>query len=85
LEEKKNGMKTAKDFIEQKGKPKNTQISRLPEFGEDVHFKSFFNNFYPCIKQDFGQWNQLDTGTSANQDLDKVTNQQKQAAKSLFD
>lgn len=24
LEEKKNGMKTAKDFIEQKGKPKNT-------------------------------------------------------------
>ena len=63
LEEKKNGMKTAKDFIEQKGKAKNTQISRLPEFGEDVHFKSFFNGFYPCIKQDFGQWNQLDTNT----------------------
>lgn len=50
LEEKKNGMKTAKDFIELKGKPKNTRISRIPEFGEDVHFKSFFNGFYPCIK-----------------------------------
>lgn len=46
-------MKFAKDFIEQKGKPKNTQITRLPEFGEDVHFKSFFNDFYPCVKQDF--------------------------------
>ncbi len=49
LEEKKNGMRYAKDFIEQKNKPKNTKICRLPEFGEDVHFKSFFNGFYPCI------------------------------------
>jgi hypothetical protein len=84
LEEKKNGMKYAKDFIEQKGKPKNTQISRLPEFGEDVHFKSFFNGFYPCIAQDYGKFKNLDTNT-ANLDLEKVANQQREASKQLFD
>jgi hypothetical protein len=57
----------------------------LPEFGEDVHFKSFFNGFYPCIKQDFGQWNNLNTDTHANQDLERLANQQKEAAKELFD
>ena len=66
-------MKTAKDFIEQKGKPKNTRISRIPEFGEDVHFKSFFNGFYPCISQDYGKGKGLDTNT-ANLDIDKVAN-----------
>jgi len=49
-EEKKSGMLMAKDFIQQKGKDPKTRISRLPEFGEDTHFKSFFNGFYPCIK-----------------------------------
>jgi hypothetical protein len=74
LEEKKNGMKIAKDFIEQKGKPKNTRISRIPEFGEDVHFKSFFNNFYPIIKQDFGKDKGADMNTGPNQDIDKLSN-----------
>ena len=84
LEEKQNGMKTAKDFIEQKGKPKNTRISRLPEFGEDVHFKSFFNGFYPCIAQDYGKFKNIDTST-ANLDIEKMANKQKEAAKQLFD
>jgi len=49
-------MQFAKQFINDKGKPKNTRISRIPEGAEDAHFKSFFNGFYPCIKQDFGKW-----------------------------
>ena len=66
LEEKKSAMKFAKDFIIQKNKPRNTQVTRLPEFGEDVHFKSFFNDFYPAIKQDFGEFSNMDTSTHAN-------------------
>eukprot|EP00347_Sterkiella_histriomuscorum_P023803 403333332 len=84
LEEKKNGMLTAKNFIEQKGKPKNTRISRIPEHAEDTHFKSFFNGFYPCLKQDFGVAKGFDA-TTANLDIEKMANQQKQAAKQLFD
>ena len=85
LEEKKSAMKIAKDFITEKQKPAKTQISRLPENGEDSHFKSFFNDFYPPIKQDYGEWKQLDTDTHANQDLEKVANKQRQAKKALFD
>ena len=66
-------MLTAKNFIEQKGKPKNTRITRLPEFGEDAHFKSFFNNFYPCIQQDFGIAKGYDANT-ANLDIEKMAN-----------
>jgi len=54
-------MKFAKDFIEEKGKPKNTKVSRIPEGAEDTHFKSFFNGFYPCIAQDYGQFKNMDT------------------------
>jgi len=89
LEEKKTGMLIAKDFIIKNGKPANTRITRLPEFGEDVHFKSFFNGFYPCIKQDFAiaKSKQMDgnaTATTAS-DVEKLANQQKKAAKQLFD
>ena len=73
LEEKKNGMQYAKNFIEQKGKPKNTRISRIPEGTEDTYFKSFFNGFYPCIAQDYGQFKGLDTDKK-NLDMDKVAN-----------
>ena len=74
LEEKKRGMLIAKDFIQEKGKPTNTRITRLPEFGEDVHFKSFFNGFYPCIKQDFGNLKGLDM-SQANFQVDQMANQ----------
>ena len=72
----------AKDFIIQKGKPTNTRITRLPEFGEDVHFKSFFNGFYPCIKQDFAkhQFKGIADATGAPE-VDKMANQQREAAK----
>ena len=67
-------MLIAKDFIQEKGKPTNTRITRLPEFGEDVHFKSFFNGFYPCIKQDFGNLKGLDM-SQANFQVDQMANQ----------
>ena len=73
LEEKKEGMLTAKAFIESKGKPKNTKISRIPEGAEDTHFKSFFNGFYPCVKQDFGVGKGFNVDT-ANFDLEKLAN-----------
>lgn len=87
LEEKKSGMLIAKDFIEQKGKPKNTRISRLPELGEDVHFKSFFAGFYPCVSRDAGRARQLDESATATgaAEVEKLANQQRQAAKLLFD
>jgi len=66
-------MRIAKDFIDQKNKPKNTRISRLPEFGEDVHFKSFFNGFYPCISKDQGKFKNFDPET-ANLNLEKIAN-----------
>ena len=85
LEEKQNGMLTAKAFIDSKGKPKNTKISRIPEGAEDTHFKSFFNGFYPCVKQDYGVGVKGFSADTASFDLDKIANQQKQAAKELFD
>lgn len=77
LEEKKSGMLMAKDFITQNGKPTNTRITRLPEFGEDVHFKSFFNGFYPCIKQDYAKFKTMDPGATATgaAEVDKLANQ----------
>lgn len=53
-DEKKNSMFYARDYITQKGKPKNTKISRIPEKTEDSYFKSFFDGFYPAIKQNIG-------------------------------
>ena len=52
VSEKKNSMIYAKEYITQKGKPKNTKVSRIPERTEDAYFKSFFDGFYPAIKQD---------------------------------
>ena len=83
LEEKKSGMLIAKDFIIKRGKPSNTRITRLPEFGEDVLFKSFFNGFYPCLKQNFAKIKGLDESATATTaaDIEKMANQQRQAAK----
>ena len=51
--EKYAGMKIGKDFIKNNNKPKGTKLSRVPEGTEDSTFKSFFNDFYPCVAQDF--------------------------------
>ena len=79
--EKQMGIKYARDFVKENNKPKGTQISRVPQGCEDTHFKSFFENFYPMVKQDFG----ADTGTTANQDISKVAQQQARAKELLFD
>ena len=77
-------MMFAKEFIEQKGKPKNTRISRIPEFAEESHFKSFFNGFYPCIKQDYRDFKGGITGTGEF-DMGVMAKREHQAAKALFD
>ena len=81
LEEKKNGMLFAKQFIQDKGKPKNTRITRLGEEGEDVLFKSFFEGFYPAVKTDYGAELHLDGQT----DIEKVATQQRQASKKVLE
>jgi len=47
-------MKIAKDFVKKNGKPAGTKISRIPQGTEDSTFKSFFENFTPPLKQDYG-------------------------------
>ena len=47
-------MKIAKDFVKANNKPAGTKISRIPQGTEDTTFKSYFDNFYPVLKQDFG-------------------------------
>ena len=65
--EKAAGMKVAKDFVKQHNKPKGTKVSRLPQGTEDSTFKSYFDGFYPFLKEDFGAGKGVDTSTSADQ------------------
>jgi hypothetical protein len=69
-------MQMAKDFIEKKGKDPKTRISRLPELGEDTHFKSFFNGFYPCLSHDFASQKQMGGATATGAaEVEKLANQ----------
>ena len=77
-------MKYAKDFVTNNGKPKGTKISRIPQGCEDTNFKSFFEEFYPAIKQDFGGPGNL-ANTHADQDISKVAAQQVRAKQLLFE
>lgn len=54
VEEKKNALIIGKSFVKSHNKPKGTRVSRIVENGEDVHFKSYFNGFYPILKKDHG-------------------------------
>lgn len=45
-EEKNKAILTARDFRDQREKSKKTSIVKVPEFGEDAVFKSFFVDFY---------------------------------------
>lgn len=65
-------MKIAKDFVKQNNKPKGTKITRVGQGCEDSTFKSFFENFYPALKQDFREGPNKGKG-NANQDLGAVS------------
>ena len=53
-EEKKNALIIGKSFVKKNNKPKGTRVSRIVEGAEDVHFKSFFDDFYPILKRENG-------------------------------
>lgn len=82
--EKYAGMKIGKDFIKNNNKPKGTKLSRIPEGTEDSTFKSFFNDFYPCVAQDFAN-DPVSAKTSANQSLEAMAGQVAKAKKVMFD
>lgn len=50
IEEKKQSLQIGKGFVSSKNKPKGTRVTRIVENGEDYHFKSFFDGFYPMLK-----------------------------------
>jgi len=83
-QEKYAGMKIAKDFVKTKGKPANTKISRLPQGTEDSNFKSFFDGFYPHLKEDFGN-DPLAAKSSSSQDMSALASQQVKAKQLMFD
>jgi gelsolin len=84
--EKFTGIKMAKDFIKEKNKPKGTKVTRLPQFVEDARFKSYFDGFYPMLKEEFGKDKGfIDTSTSENQDMGKVATTQAKAAQIMLD
>ena len=84
--EKMMGVKIAKDFVKEKNKPKRTKISRIPQGVEDAQFKSFFDGFYPMLKQDYGKFDAMqDSSTHENQDIDKMAKQQNKAAQLVMD
>lgn len=84
VEEKRNSVFFARDYIKQKGKPANTKVSRIPEKTEDAYFKSFFDGFYPAVKQDLCQFKGIDPATNSF-DIEKMANREKQAAAKLFE
>ena len=81
VEEKKNALIIGKSFLKSKNKPKGTRVSRIVEKAEDVHFKSFFNGFYPILKVEHGG---CDTSVTAKQDMDKVATQKRKMVENLM-
>jgi hypothetical protein len=84
-EEKKNGLIIGKSFVKAHDKPKGTRVSRIVENAEDVHFKSFFNGFYPILKVEQGGAMGYDTSVTATQDLEKLANKKRENAARLMD
>lgn len=68
-------MKIAKDFVKNNNKPAGTKVSRIPQGTEDSTFKSFFDGFYPHVKEDFGTAGGVAQNSSSSQDLSEVAAQ----------
>jgi hypothetical protein len=49
-----------------------------------VHFKSFFDGFYPILKVEHGASLGYDTSVTANQDMEKVANKKREAVEKLL-
>lgn len=84
VEEKKNALIIGKGFMKQHNKPKGTRVTRIVERAEDVHFKSFFNGFYPILKVEHGASLGYDINVTANQDMDKVANTKRKMVENLM-
>ena len=84
VEEKKNSLIIGKGFVKQHNKPKGTRVSRVVENAEDVHFKSFFNGFYPILKVEHGGSLGYDTSITANQDMDKFAKAERKMVENLM-
>jgi hypothetical protein len=84
-DEKKNALIIGKSFVKAHEKPKGTRVSRIVENAEDVHFKSFFDGFYPILKVEHGASLGYDTSVTANQDISKVANKKREATEKLLD
>ena len=83
-EEKKNALIIGKGFVKANKKPKGTRVTRIVEGAEDVHFKSFFNDFYPILKVEHGASMGIDTSITANQDMDKLATQKRENVENLL-
>jgi hypothetical protein len=83
-EDKKNALLVGKGFLKAKNKPKGTRVIRIVENAEDVHFKSFFNNFYPILQYNHGDAAGLDMSIEQKQCMEKLAKQERGAAEKLF-
>lgn len=83
-EEKKNALIIGKSFVKAHNKPKGTRVTRIVENAEDTHFKSFFNGFYPILKQEHGHQLGYDESITQNQDFDKLANKKREMCDKLI-
>lgn len=84
VEEKKNALVIGKSFVKQHNKPKGTRVSRIVENGEDVHFKSYFNGFYPILKKEHGASLGFDMSVTQHQDMEKLATGKRKAVNDLM-
>ena len=84
VEEKKNALAIGKGFVKAHNKPKGTRVTRVPENAEDVHFKSFFNGFYPILKVEHGASLGYDTNVTQHQDMGKLANKKRENVEKLM-
>lgn len=83
-DDKKNALLVGKGFLKSKNKPKGTRVIRIVENAEDVHFKSFFNNFYPIIQRKGGDSAGLDMSVEEKQCMETLAKQGREAVEKLF-
>jgi len=84
VEEKKNALIIGKSFVKQHNKPKGTRVSRIVENAEDVHFKSYFNGFYPIMKKETGGQLGFNMNVTQHQDMEKLANGKRKEVENLM-